>query len=533
MGTSAPRKIEKVEDLVALEVLLMKMLDQGQISEAVEFAETLEGEQALVARVQALVFTEAGSLAGDAAFLQRGAEGWRKLSDETDPTVSYNLANAELELWNLACKGHRYVTAFETAHQHLRKARDLFEQVGWDAECPTNLRVQALTNLGNSFDNLGREHEAYRCWSEATRLDPSFGMAHGNVGVALAHVAGLLNQHAPTARLNAALALDKALADRERVLHIGGPVALERFEKTRAELPSKVSPAEPAVEAPWADPYLEWCRRNELFLHLSPSCQREDDGDLDPLYISRFSSGLDPADEERAKNVFDAFNATKQDYLAARYSTWLAIDPASPIHAHSTAVSARATFLDTLEYGRWGVRTGMATSAFAAATNVLDKIANFVHLYFGTARRHTDVYFRSIWYPRSKQGKMDQEFVEAIEPPRGNRGLIALFDLACELERETRLAEFVNQRHTATHRFLVVHALDPAISSNERLDRVVWGDLIEASIEQLAITRAAIIYLARTIDINEALIAHSDEREGRARAPLTFPRVDSDLAEID
>jgi len=511
----------------------MKMLDQGQISEAVEFAETLEGEQALVARFQALVFTEAGSLAGDTALLQRGAEGWRKLDDEADPIVSYNLANAELELWNLASKGHRYVTAFETAHQHLRKARNLFERVGWDAECPTNLRVQALTNLGNSFDNLGREHEAYRCWSEATRLDPSFGMAHGNVGMALAHVAGLLNQHAPTARRNAALALDKALADRERVLHIGGPVALERFEKTRAELPSKVSPAEPAVEAPWADPYLEWCRRKELFLHLSPSCQREDDGDLDPLYISRFSSGLDPADEERAKNVFDAFNATKQDYLAARYSTWLAIDPASPIHAHSTAVSARATFLDTLEYGRWGVRTGMATSAFAAATNVLDKIANFVHLYFGTARRHTDVYFRSIWYPRSKQGKMDQEFVEAIEPPRGNRGLIALFDLACELERETRLAEFVNQRHTATHRFLVVHAMDPAISSNERLDRVVWDDLIEASIEQLAITRAAIIYLARTIDINEALIAHSDEREGRVRAPLTFPRVDSDLAEID
>jgi hypothetical protein len=51
-----------------------------------------------------------------------------------------------------------------------------------------------------------------------------------------------------------------------------------------------------------------------------------------------------------------------------------------------------------------------------------------------------------------------------------------------------------------------------------------------ASIEQLAITRAAIVYLARTIDINEALIARDDEQAGKLRAPLTFPPVASDLA---
>jgi hypothetical protein len=99
----------------------MKMLEQGQISEAVECAESLEGDHSLVARFQALTFTEAGSLTGDKDLLQRGAEGWRRLDDETDPTIPYNLANAELELWNLACKGHRYVAAFEPINIFVRR----------------------------------------------------------------------------------------------------------------------------------------------------------------------------------------------------------------------------------------------------------------------------------------------------------------------------------------------------------------------------------------------------------------------------
>jgi tetratricopeptide (TPR) repeat protein len=524
--------IDSVEKAERIQLQAFEMLETGRASDAVELAEQISGIEPSATSLQALIFTEAGELLKNSAVLLRGRDAWDSLGPERSSTVAYNLANAELGLWTIAADGHNYADALQGAREHLLAARELYGRVGADESCSDEIRVQALTNLGNSYDNLGREIEAYECWRKATDIDPDFGMAHGNVGVALAHVAGHLNQHAPTALNSAATALDKALADRDRVLRYGGPRALQHFEKVRGDLPKDPKHAEEAG-GPWADRYLEWCRRNQLFLHLSPSCQRESDEHLDPLYVRGISSALNDDDQERIKNVFDAFNVTKQDFLAARYSTWLAVDTESPIYGHARAVSARSTFLDTLEYGRWGVRTGMATAAFAAAINVLDKIASYIHLYFDTARKQTDVYFRSLWHPRSKNNTMDPELIEAISLPRGNRGLLALCDLACELERDTPLTTLVNQRHTATHRFLIAHSLPPMIEPVPRLDRVEWHILVEQSIELLRVVRASIIYMARTIDINEALNARDDAEKGAIRGPMHLPRVDPNLTEID
>jgi len=495
-------------------------------------ATELSGIEPITTSLRALIWTEAGERLSDSEILGRGRDSWESLGPGRSSQVAYNLANAELGLWTVAAQGHRYAEALQWARSHLLAARELFVRVGSDESADAEVRVQALTNLGNSYDNLGREIEAYECWEQAIEIDPAFGMAHGNVGVALAHVANHLNQHAPSAVNRAAIALDAALADCDRVLAHGGPRALANFKEVRDGLPKEPRALE-VGDGRWSDPYMEWCRTNQLFLHLSPGCQRETDKDLDPLYVRGISSGLKDADQERIKNVFDAFNVTKQDFLAARYSTWLATDTRSPIYEHARAASARATFLDTLEYGRWGVRTGMLTAAFAAAVNILDKIASYIHLYFDTGRRQTDVYFRSLWHPRSKPDEMDPELIEAISPPRGNRGLLALCDLACELERETPLAELVNRRHTATHRFLIVHTMEPAIEPVGRLDRIEWNTLVEQSTELLRVVRAAIIYMARAIDINEALMAREDTAKAAVRAPLSLPRVDPDLAEID
>jgi hypothetical protein len=175
----------------------------------------------------------------------------------------------------------------------------------------------------------------------------------------------------------------------------------------------------------------------------------------------------------------------------------------------------------------------MATAAFAATTNILDKIANYVHLYFGTQRKQNGIYFTSLWHPRNKENTMDSELRAAIEPPRGNRGLLALCDLACELERKTPLATLVNRRHTATHRFLVVHSIEPVIEASRPLDRIEWKSLVAEMVQLLGITRAAIIYLARAIDINEAQARHEDGEAGVVRAPMPMHRVDPGLSEID
>jgi hypothetical protein len=109
---------------------------------------------------------------------------------------------------------------------------------------------------------------------------------------------------------------------------------------------------------------------------------------------------------------------------------------------------------------------------------------------------------------------MDVELADQFADGRGNRGLMALCDLSCDLEIESPLNELVERRHTATHRFLTVHSmlLDSDEPSTGWLDRVDWHELTEGAMRLLSTARAAIIYLARTIDIAEQAVAeHRDE----------------------
>jgi hypothetical protein len=191
-------------------------------------------------------------------------------------------------------------------------------------------------------------------------------------------------------------------------------------------------------------------------------------------------------------------------------------------------VTRGASFLDTPTYARWGVRTGIATQAFSAAVDVLDKIASFIHLYFDTGRIQ-DVYFRSIAATERRSNGIAPKLAAALLKPERNRGLIALFDLSADLKQKTPLRLHHQHRNTATHRFLTTHT-EMTPPSNEWIDRVRWHDLLEESLEQLCIARGAILYLARTIDAHEASKDHSSTTQ---TAQLPVRRVDTDLAEYE
>jgi hypothetical protein len=336
-----------------------------------------------------------------------------------------------------------------------------------------------------------------------------------------------MGEHAPTVANDAALALDLALASPAAIVAYGGPQAVEHFRKTREQLPSPKEPrAAPAIR--FADSHLDWCRENELFLHVSHRCLREDVDKLDPLFFRGLNAGIDDDEQQRARNLVDACNSIKQAYVSARYLTWLASGHDAPLRDHLDAVRGRVAFLDTLEYARFGVRTGIAVHAFAAATNVLDQVAGFVHLYLGSGRVR-DVHFRTLARRRGRTA-VDVELAAKLEPQSFNRGLLALCDLAADLDEPTPLADLLERRHTATHRFLVVHEMLLAEERGEWLERVEWRTLGEQSIAQLQMARAAFVYLARLIDINEAHIARGEKRP---RMPLSLHRASEELAEIE
>jgi tetratricopeptide (TPR) repeat protein len=509
-----------------------ELLDRKQASEAIRFAEECEGPQQITDQLRALAYTHGGAMMQDRARLESAVTLWRRAGGEKHNGIGYNLANAELDLWYLLVREHGYVAALQADRAHLRNARVLLRRAGQDETVAEHIRVQALTNLGNSYDSEGRDVEAIAAYDEALALNPTFGMALGNKGTALGYVAPFAGQHKPTVWAEVVTALDAALEDEAGIVKFGGTTALEHFRKRRAAIKVKPGFVHKHREHPdWADPHLRWCAEHGLFLHVSLPCLSEAYEELDALYFNGITVGLDDADQRRANDLIDAFNALKQDFIAARYLLWLADGDESPIREHAAAITARAGYLDTLRYARWGPRTGLATQAFAAASNLLDKIAGAVHVYYRTARKSQGVYFRYLWHPRHAENKpdvMDAELVDAAP----TRGLRALCDLSCEVETSTPLNELLERRHAATHRFLVVHRLPSANSepAGDWLEHVDWDDLVGGAITLLGTARSALIYLARTIDIEEQ--RRAKQREDAASAsgkpaltpPLPLPR---------
>jgi tetratricopeptide (TPR) repeat protein len=516
-----------------------RLLNSGDYPGAISFAESVEGNPNVVAHLMAWTFSEVGSDTDDLELLEKGAAMWAELA-ESDPRseLKYNRANTAEAIFEVAVRSEGHVAALETQREQLDLARRLFSEIGDDVKAGEATRIQALTNLGNSYDLLGRDLDSIQAYDRAIAIDPDFGMAQGNKGVALLGVANLSAGHTPAVLRQAVDALDRALGDRDRVASVGGAKALARFECERGRIAQKSNGAHTHehldVEV-WKDPYLRWCKERNLFLHVSPKCLSEDTELLDPLFFSHLVGGTDESGSDRADVLVDAFDAIKQDYVAARYSAWLVSAPESSIREQTAAASTRTAFLDSLSYARWGVRTGMTMQAFTAATNLLDKVASFVHLYYGTGRVK-DVYFSSLWHGRDRKKAKTMDGVLAAELTKDifNRGLLALCDLSCDLDRPTRLNDLVDRRHTATHRFLVAHELGAASApgGGRWLDRVDWEDLIDGLVWQLQLSRAALVYLARLVEIREASLDRELTSGDGILAPIPITQARTEHPEV-
>jgi len=503
--TTVQGKLEINDDNAFEEVSrrVYEMLRAGRYDEAVTVTGECSGEAFYVLQLRALALTESGQATGNREQLLQALPVWDEI-EEIFPggDVKMNRANAEQGIAEVTARSEGHLAAFTGERDHLQRARELFEEVGKNEENDTALRAKAWTNRGNAFDLFGRDFEALDSYGEAVSLDRAFGMAQGNIGVTLLGTLPLMNDHQPMVVTIAAMTLDAALADDRRVLEIGGPTALEHFRTERSRIKLKNGlPSQVPGTPKWDDPYLAWCALHGLFLHVSPDCITVD-ADIDPLYFSRVFSDLSDESQERVILLGDAFNAVKQDYLSTRYLAWLATEPQTPVREHASELSKRAVFWDGLNYSRWGAATGLASQALAAAVNLLDKIASFVHLYLGTGRVR-DVYFTSLWHRRGST-EMDESIAREIEA--GNRGLLALCDLSADVERPSQLKEFIEHRHAATHRFLVTHwmLMDDRSPKGDWLERVEWDQLTEWLQIQLRAARAALIYLARTVDIHES-----------------------------
>ena len=531
--------IDSIEAYELIQRRLSHLLsEEGSASTAVALAEALvpgQGQELNVKHLRACVYTDAGFRLKNFALVQEGVRAWGEMRPHDSVTISYNLASAQLHLWQLAVEQAGLGDAWLNKRSHLHEARRLFNFVAQDKDPDIELRLKALTDCGNSYDIVGRHLDALDYYERALKLDASFGMAAGNRGITLLKVAPLMGGHESHVLLQAAADLDAAIIDQDRVLRCGGQSAVDTFRRRRAGLSVSgnlhYSAPEPSPQL--GDPHLDWCLRHQLFLHISQDCIREESEILDSVTFRSFKLSIaDDAVLDRANEVIDGFNTIKQDYIAARYFLWLASSDNSPILEQAKAITRRTSFWDTLTYADWGVRSGIAVQALKVAIDTLDAIAVFVHLYFSSGRKAHNIDFRTLPYTRRSKKVFPPPFAEALKPPEQNRGLAALFDLSAEFDEQSISTSrtLVQRRQAATHRFFAVHN-EGVPSSSDWTEHVSWPELIQESLESLRIARRAILYLAQMMHIHEESTQEPDS-PGLLTMTLPFERTDIDLMEL-
>lgn len=514
-------RIESTKDFDLAIAMANELIAEEKGEEALRLADECQGEAPLLLQLRAVV---------DRETLLKAIDIWSEIRPGDD--VDFQAASTLQRVVELTRRTHDYAAVIELDRKHLQEARTLYEGVAENEEVTRHARVTSWVNLGNSYDFMGRDVDALRCYDAALNLDPDFGMALGNYGITLLGIAPFMGPHQGHVIHDAALALDRAFDDEERILEVGGLHALETFRQQRNRIEG--GPAEvhrsAAKAGRFSDPHVQWAYERGLLLHISPSCLTDESEAVDSLHLGRMTVGIDDQSQERLARLRDAFNTVKQDFISARYTLWLATDPSSPIRGQTDAISARGYYADTLAYARWGVRTGMALHAVAAATNTLDKIAGLVHLYFDTGRSPKSVYFRGMWHKKRRKGRpVEMEPGLVAELRNGNRGLVALCDLSLDVSGDddaTELKRLVARRHAVTHGFLIAHDL-PMYKQDEAgwLTRIDWSELVEGAIQQMLIVRAALVYMARAIEVREG------GRDSEDAMPLPgYPVEDFDIA---
>ena len=482
----------------------MQLCAERRPEEALYSAQRVKGNLFETEQLLAMAELYAGEQLRERAIVARGIARFETVEAGLNgEPFAYDRANGYLALWGLARQQLGVSQALIRHRDDLHRARDLYATVGVDNTQDARHRAQAWTNLGNSLDTCGRHIDALSAYDEAVSIAPGFGMALGNRGLTLLSRVAADPHYERQLVCEAVAALDAALAVSDDVLAHGGREALDFFASRRALVEG--TPTHAHDPAPLADSHLEWCRRHQLFLHPSHACIHAGTEILDAVRFGRLIVGVRDDSQARLMTLHDALNSLLQEYISVRYVAWSSVEPTAPTLRHAAHVDQHASFEDSLTYARWGVATGLSLTALAASASLLDKVASVTHLYLGTGRNPDQVSFRGFWMlPSQHEQPSEPDPVIAAELDAGNQGLLALCDLAGDLERPTPLNRLVARRHPATNRTVAVHDLLLGdIEDHGWLDRIPVDDLRDALMTQLARARAALTYLTDLIDVRE------------------------------
>jgi tetratricopeptide (TPR) repeat protein len=411
-----------------------------------------------------------------------------KQSAKPDGLYYYDVANGYQILYERG-SGEKGESAFEMGDE-VNAAAKYFARANFP---------QAHTNLGNLLDSVGRPLEALKAYQAALDLDPEFGMAWGNWGMTLEHLASS-GQYSGGLLFHAYRLLQEALDRPTSIFEIGGPDAYATFaeihdrieahfvENGQGELLNsdhRHAARDDSAESPFVRFYTALCVKRDLYLnlHLVDPHAAASVGDT---YLPTFISST-KAPESEFRELALRLNEIHETFATARYL----FARSQFIEDDTRTISEQTTLVNTLDYAASNLYVGLLKSAYKEAFSALDKLAVLINHYLRIGHDENNVYYGNVWFEPGTEGA-SRRIADAVRAS-GYR-LLGTYLLCLEL----RGSRYSSLRNAMTHRYVRVFRYGTVAKGGYDFDR-----LVDLTGEVLFKVKCAIIYVSQFITAEE------------------------------
>jgi hypothetical protein len=497
--------------------LAYQLCDTDQIDEAVKLTLELEAnadnysdeyERSLCRLYAAPCLIDIGFAATNEEMVRRGIQHfleWREnYPEDVDETrLLYNIANGFFSCWKL--HAHQHLIAGLDANDHkealkyyrLALARLQPEHIADGFAC------EVWTNYGNALDMVGRCVEAIEAYDVALKINPNMSIALGNKAVALLYAARLMHGSTHRFYLEALRlfnkALEKPLPPDVKAGFLEKKQGLNEFMEAHGEmLPEDIESLTPSNE--FHEFLCAYCSQHRLFLNFV-TLLGDDDKHFygDPLFIHHMHFSL--SERFRANRYVTFLNEIKQDYVLGRYF----LVQSQRQSADLDVVDEGIALVYPLDFSLHSVYVQLLKAAMKQAIAVLDKVAFFVYDYCGLTTPPADrITFRQLFGGNPTMRKE----LAAVQNPY----MFALFNLSREVSKNGAWGGIYEYRDALTHRFLVLHNVEPKSLPNNDIPREKEDTFTNRVIRATKIARAAVIYLILFVALEEERL--SDKHSG-------------------
>lgn len=393
-------------------------------------------------------------------------------------------------------------------------------------------KTNTYINYGNVLCRCGRIIAAIAQYKKALELQPTFGMALGNLGKAYMDYSLMefdpghqeYFHHFSYVYLQRALECTDPNTYPEARAFFASRVAQYRPEYVESFLSKELSIPQFNIRGKQERAYRQWAVENNLFLNtLNDLPPAELCFACDVLQLPGMVVSLD------AKPIFHGmFNQIKQEYVFARYQYYSALQEASKPHF----ADKDTHLINFADYPQYGMRIEQLKSSFKTLFGLLDKMAYFLNSYFDLGIKERDVSFSAIW--KSEHGGKHRYAYKNTLNYHDNFALSSLYWISRDLydsfedSPNPQLERIKKVRHALEHKYVkITKGWFPDRENGEIDDLALYvneTELYDLTMQLMHIVREVIICLTMCVHAEEK----SRKKENGDQLVMPMPLMEYD-----